>query len=136
MCGASALGRLLGQHVRLDDFPWYFAPELACWTCQKAVTTSSELRAEHRKCGATFSSEVLGKWLEVMKALLLSLKSALSQSGDKELIAWIASNSLYSREGGLGCHQAGLFCSPGWTSTWEGLEWRSQYNPLTAQLTS
>ena len=66
LCGASVPGWLLGQHLHLEHFSWYFAPELSCWACRVAVATSSDLRS-HQLCGVTFSAGNLGRWLEAMR---------------------------------------------------------------------
>ena len=100
LCGASVPRRLLGQHIRLEHFPWYFAPELSCWTCQVAVATSTDLR-RHQECQVMFSAENLGRWLEAMKMLLVKLKQAVSKEEDQEFLRWISDNALFSQEGGF-----------------------------------
>ena len=100
LCGASVPRRLLGQHIRLEHFPWYFAPELSCWTCQVAVATSTDLR-RHQECQVMFSAENLGRWLEAMKMLLVELKRAVSKKEDQEFLRWISDNALFSQESGF-----------------------------------
>ena len=46
---------MLKWHMAKRHLPWYFAPELACWACEKAQETGAQLWANHAICPGDFN---------------------------------------------------------------------------------
>lgn len=60
-------------HCLRRHLPWYFHPELACWTCQKTVGSSAELKSKHLRRhsqGAFSTQKQLVAWLQSMQQYL------------------------------------------------------------------
>ena len=41
---------MVKRHMVKRHLSWYFAPELACWACEKAQETGAQLWANHAIC--------------------------------------------------------------------------------------
>ena len=69
------------RHVLAEHLPWYFQPEVACWTCKKAMKTAAKLE-DHTKRGCGETRWSLEVWVASMIALLEALAKMLGVEAD------------------------------------------------------
>ena len=68
----------INRHVQTKHMPWFFVPELACWTCRLPVKTMNDLLFHERLCPRTTWAEE--DWIGAMVTVLHRTADALRTS--------------------------------------------------------
>ena len=86
---------MVKRHMAKRHLPWYFAPELACWACEKAQETGAQLWANHAICPGDFNDHRLGMWAATIWGWLHLLAEMLGLAGVNELLEKVVREKLH-----------------------------------------
>ena len=90
----------LWRHVQAAHLPWYFVPELACWTCERHCISSHELQRFDQGSGV-FTEQRLPAWMHTMYQLLITMEQVSKISSSEELLHYCKTNSFYPTDPGV-----------------------------------